>query len=192
MQIRHCHRELLGLDRLFRVFLLENTVIVDLFSESNQTRVYIIRFLCVLPYRRLENTSTTGLKRRELMQVVVDNISNSSFVSSKSTRASRILLFAALMSMNNNRHCVVLNDTACRKLIMYNKLSDHYNRKMCLILVLLMAASVTAFAPSIHIATTGSQLSATTKTTMTDETTWTFRLLLNGIPTEKGRKIDQV
>ncbi len=184
--------ELLGLDRLFRVFLLENTVIVDLFSESNQTRVYIIRFLCVLPYRRLENTSTTGLKRRELMQVVVDNISYSSFVSSESTRASRILLFAALMSMNNNRHCVVLNDTACRKLIMYNKLSDHYNRKMCLILVLLMAASVTAFAPSIHIATTGSQLSATTKTTMTDETTWTFRLLLNGIPTEKGRKIDQV
>lgn len=192
MQIRHCHRELLGLDRLFRVFLLENTVIVDLFSESNQTRVYIIRFLCVLPYRRLENTSTTGLKRRELMQVVVDNISYSCFVSSESTRASRILLFAALMSMNNNRHCVVLNDTACRKLIMYNKLSDHYNRKMCLILVLLMAASVTAFAPSIHIATTGSQLSATTKTTMTDETTWTFRLLLNGIPTEKGRKIDQV
>mmetsp|Transcript_4543 Transcript_4543/g.8361 ORF Transcript_4543/g.8361 Transcript_4543/m.8361 type:complete len:206 (+) Transcript_4543:80-697(+) len=65
---------------------------------------------------------------------------------------------------------------------------------MCWILVLLMAASVTAFAPSIHTCsvTTGSQLSATTKTTMTEETTWTFRLLLNGIPTEKGKKIDQL
>ena len=70
---------------------------------------------------------------------------------------------------------------------------------MCWLLMILMAAYVTAFAPSIrshYVDTrrggTGTQLSATTKTTMTDETTWTFRLLLNGIPTEKGRKIDQV
>ena len=35
------------------------------------------------------------------------------------------------------------------------------------------------------------QLSAT-KTTLTDETTWNIRFVLNGVPTEKGRKVDQI
>mmetsp|Transcript_22098 Transcript_22098/g.32647 ORF Transcript_22098/g.32647 Transcript_22098/m.32647 type:complete len:242 (+) Transcript_22098:75-800(+) len=38
----------------------------------------------------------------------------------------------------------------------------------------------------------GHQLKAKTKTTLTEETTWSLRFLLNGIPTEKGRKVDEL
>mmetsp|Transcript_11821 Transcript_11821/g.18148 ORF Transcript_11821/g.18148 Transcript_11821/m.18148 type:complete len:249 (-) Transcript_11821:153-899(-) len=35
-------------------------------------------------------------------------------------------------------------------------------------------------------------LQAKAKTTLSDETTWTLRFLLKGIPTEKGRKVDEI
>lgn len=62
------------------------------------------------------------------------------------------------------------------------------------LLLLLLFATATCFVvPSTRTARAVSFCArSATKSTLTHETTWRLRFLLNGIPTEKGKKVDQL
>lgn len=60
-----------------------------------------------------------------------------------------------------------------------------------ILVLLIITASTAAFAPSARSYHASRMVLGAAKTTLTEETTWSLRLLLNGIPTEKGKKVSR-
>lgn len=60
-----------------------------------------------------------------------------------------------------------------------------------LVSLLTLLVSAQGFVSNIHKHAFATLLAAT-KTTLTDETTWNIRFVLNGVTTEKGRKVDEI
>ena len=61
-----------------------------------------------------------------------------------------------------------------------------------LVSVLSLLVSVQAFLPTLQNKRAVAPCLTAVKTTLTDETTWNLRFVLNGVTTEKGRKVDEI
>lgn len=68
--------------------------------------------------------------------------------------------------------------------------------KYVLAIVSLCVGAAAAFTPSTNTAVSSTALYAATtlteKTTLSDATTWEFRFSLKGLPTEKGKRVDEI
>lgn len=70
--------------------------------------------------------------------------------------------------------------------------------RLTILIILVLVSLSTCFTSSPHgrntkkISSIALSASSTTTTTLTDETTWKLRFLLQGLPTEKGKKVDEI